>query len=308
MISLYFSGSNYPRYFPNRLVSYAYPEQLREWLRIHPDKDGNVMLDSGAHTVWKKGINIEIDKYIVYAHEAINTCKKNNKKIQVVNLDVIPGKKGDNTTKISSGIIERAALKGYENLCIMCENGITPIHVFHQGEDVKWLDKMVERTNYIGISQAKDICRKSKRYWTELVFNYLYNHNIDVKTHAFGVLKEDVLRQFPWTSSDATSPLLLAAYGSIIYPFGRFQNPDYSRKLLHWHVSLKSNSHDLKGMRVKLLANDGYSVNDLQNGEVRIGINVRALLGLEKHINENRLYKPRSPFLHHLHNWNKSPP
>jgi hypothetical protein len=299
-VKLYFAGGSYPMPLENRLVSYAYPEQLKAWFKMTGDMKGNIILDSGAFSAWRSGKSIDLDALCEYAHKAIEEGKKYNKTIRVVNLDVIPGKVGETQqlNKVLSGarkenleLIDSAAKAGYKNMLRMIENGITPIHVFHQGEKWKWLDRMVESVPYIGVSPANDMPMKSKRQWMYTVFSYLYKNNIKVDTHGFAVFDQDVIEEFPWTSCDATSPLLLAGYGKIYCPAGGFSNPDYSQKPSHLIVSDKKAINgvgDVTDEKLKQLLGGQYTFEDLQDRVVRVKLNVQFILGLQGYINKRK--------------------
>jgi len=82
-----------------------------------------------------------------------------------VNLDVIPGQKGQKREDITPEEIEEAARKGWDNyermFAELTAAGITGdrlIHVFHMDEKPSWLKKMVAdpRLEYIGISPSND--------------------------------------------------------------------------------------------------------------------------------------------------------
>lgn len=293
----------------NKLVSYMYPKQLSSWLEVSKSIKGNVMIDSGAFSAWSKGYKIDIDKYIAYAHEAIKNGQEGGKTVRIVNLDVIPGKKGGSgslqnfSNKENLKEIDRAASQGYENMKIMIENGITPIHVFHQGESWKWLDKMVENTDYIGISPANDLGVKDRGQWMESVFEYLYKKGAKVKTHGFAVWMPQILKKLPWTSCDAATWRLLAAWGKMLYPIGGFSNPDYSQR--PWIIPI-SNKHNADGIgeltegKVKTILKDGYTVEGLQEWSERAKVNIRYFLELQKWLNNHKRnieYKPRKKLL-----------
>lgn len=290
-------GKELNRRITNRLVSYLYPKQLKEWCRQVPALNGNIILDSGAFSAWAKGHSISIDAYISYAKEAIQIAADDNKKLRVVNLDVIPGSPGTSThlnrvkTAENKKIINTAAAKGYENLLRMKDAGITPIHVFHQGEDWEWLHKMVELTDYIGVSPANDMSVQSRLSWMRSVFSYIHRNRIRVKTHGFAVWMLPVLKTLPFTSADAATWRIVAAWGSIMYPIGGFKNPDYSKQPMVFCVSKQRST---KGMgvltprKLKQIEDDGYTYDEIQSFDVRCEINIRYILGLEQWVNEYR--------------------
>jgi hypothetical protein len=282
----------------NKLVSFMYPDQLRSWLEVSKDEPGNIMIDSGAFSAWNKGDVVDLDKYIEYAHKAITDGEAAGKKVRVVNLDVIPGKKGESTglTKnrktVNKDLVALSAMEGYRNLKTMVKNGIIPIHVFHQGESFIWLDRMAQHTDYVGISPANDLSSPSRKQWIETTFEYMYRRNINVDTHGFAVWIPSILKDIPWTSCDAATWRLLAAWGGIYVPKGGYSHPDYSVNPFILHVSERKS---VKGMgiltqeKVKLLEADGFVIEELQKvWAARASINVKYFLEMEKWINKEK--------------------
>jgi hypothetical protein len=291
----------------NKLCSFLYPDQLNSWLNVSLDTPGKILIDSGAFSAWNKGKEVDFDTYIQYCKTALADPRAKNKTIRVVNLDVIPGKKGETSNltksikKEDKAIIEDAARAGYNNLLYFIENGITPIHVFHQGEDFKWLEKMVERTDYIGISPANDVGMDQKRLWIDRTFSFLERNKIDVKTHGFAVWSPSIILNYPWTSCDAATWRLLAAYGGIFYPVGGYANPDFKQNPLCMAVSENRVSPDLlpfSKQLIEMISEDGYDFKKLQESwEGRSEINIRYFIEFEKWCNAQKAkinYQPRS--------------
>lgn len=309
-IKLYFAGEWGPRPeqgdldIKNRLVSYLYPAQLTKWLELTKGKPGNVILDSGAFSAWNKGKVISLQEYITYAHHAIRRAQKAGKSIRVVNLDVIPGSVGKTKT-LGKDVREAAAEQGYKNLLEMKANGITPIHVFHQEESYKWLHKMVEQTDYIGISPANDVPNQSREAWLTEVFTKLHKENIKVDTHGFAVFIPKMLRALPWTSADAISWLMIAANGSIIYPIGGFKNfnplivcdKPFNQFLVSSKQIVKGEKH-LTDTILALLKEDGYTYDNLQDYKIREEINVKTFHLFEQWLNVYKQKTEYAPIAH----------
>jgi hypothetical protein len=290
----------------NRLTSFVYPNQFYKWIELTGKAKGNMIIDSGAFSAWNKNSVIDVKDYLTYARNAVEYGKDYNKTIRVVNLDVIPGKKGQtySLNKIhkteNKDIINKAAADGFKNMKILLNNGIIPIHVYHQGEDWKWLDRMLDYTDYIGISPANDVSTNSKKEWISSVFEYLYKKNSKVKTHGFAVTVISILRDLPWYSADSASWRLSAAMGSIMYPVNGFKNPDYSQRPLKLDLSSRINakgSGDTSVGIIKLLEKDGYSFELLQTFEERAKVNIKYYIGLEQWLNE---YKNKHDYKPHL--------
>jgi len=307
-IKLYFAGAWTPKTdlgVHNRLVSFHYPRDFHNWIKMSENKQGNIILDSGAFSAWNKNKFVDLDLYINYIKEAQDIALDNNKRLYIVNLDVIPGQAGKTKAlnKITGSIeslaankalINAAAKQGYQNLKTLIKNDIHPIHVFHQGEDFKWLDRMVDIVDYIGVSPANDMPNASKASWINAVFEYLYKKNIKVKTHGFAVMVPELLKSLPWTSCDAISWRMIAATGSVLYPKEGYDVQLPTNMLKPFNMiavgSLKSYKGHFKN-KVNLLAlfeKEGYTYEDLQLYSVRECINVRTYLYFEEWLNRYR--------------------
>lgn len=305
-ISLYFAGAwsgtcsskETDLGVTNKLCSFLYPDQLDSWLTVSEKTPGKILIDSGAFSAWNKGKEVDFDAYIEYCKTALNDPRAKNKLIRCVNLDVIPGKKGETSSLTKSvkiedkKIIDQAAEQGYKNLLYFLSKGITPIHVFHQGEDFKWLELMVEKTDYIGISPANDVGMDQKRLWIDRTFSYMERNNIRVKTHGFAVWSPSIIVSYPWTSCDAATWRLLAAYGGIFYPVGGYSNPDFSQNPLCMAVSenrVPVDSIPFSEPLVKMITEDGYDFQKLQESwQERSEINIRYFIEFEKYANAQK--------------------
>jgi hypothetical protein len=176
-------------------------------------------MDSGAFSAWTRKITIKLGDYIRF-------CKQNDKFINyVVNLDVIPAEYGN--TRPTKEMVQESARKGWENYQRMLESGIDPrkiIPVFHQGEEMHWLDKMLyyAPSKYIGISPANDRTPEEKKQWLKQCHaQIMHRTNGDPREyrfHGFAVTSIDLLTSFPWGSVDSTTWLITSNQGSIFIP------------------------------------------------------------------------------------------
>jgi hypothetical protein len=323
-IKIFFAGEWGPRpeqgdlEIKNRLVSFLYPKQLDKWLALTKGKPGSIIIDSGAFSAWNKGMPVQLKDYMSFLHKSIERIEADGKSVKVVNLDVIPGEAGQTASlnavvahrdvlPSNSEVINTAAKQGLENLKIMKQEGLSPIHVYHQGEHIKWLDRMLKYTNYIGVSPANDMSNDSKKKWINHVFEYLYKHGIEVNTHGFAVMIPELLKNLPWTSCDSISWLMIAATGCVIYPVGGFKDPKFNveKNKRPFNQILLSKKKVGKGMTgltdtiLDLFKRDGYTYDNLQDYKLREEINVRTYLLFEKWLNNYKIthqYKPLSKF------------
>lgn len=183
----------------------------------------DLVLDSGAFTAWSKGQPVDIDEYCAY-------IKHNAEGIDhYVALDVIPGEFGRVPTPAE---VEASAAQGWENLLYMQREGLDPVPVFHQGEQFKWLHRMIAHgCKYIGISPANDRTTGQKRVWLDRVFTEIVDKDgwPVVKTHAFGMTAVSLLMRYPWYSADSATWVLASGRGSIMVPHAHDGEFLYSR-------------------------------------------------------------------------------
>lgn len=165
---------------------------------------------------------MDIDEYIAY-------IKHNAEAIDhYVALDVIPGAFGRVPTAAE---VEASAAQGWENLLYMQREGLDPVPVFHQGEQFKWLHRMIGHgCKYIGISPANDRTTAQKRQWLDRVFSEIVDAEgwPVVKTHAFGMTAVSLLMRYPWYSADSATWILTAGRGAVMAPFVKHGLFDYA--------------------------------------------------------------------------------
>lgn len=190
-----------------------------------------LMLDSGAYSAWTKDQPIDLRRYIKFIkanYDYLSTY---------VVLDVLPA--GHESLRTSQAV-EDAAAQSFRNYEVMLDAGIDPIPVFHQGEDFKWLERMLKLgVKYVGLSTRKDLLvfERKQREWLDKCFSILPE---DVRTHGFGITKIEYLKRYPFYTVDSTRWALVAAYGNILMPHIILDDEvrwDYARKYLEVHVS-----------------------------------------------------------------------
>lgn len=172
-------------------------------------------LDSGAYSAWSKGARIDIDEYAEF-------IKANIEHLDVyVNLDHIAGKPGQVATAAEK---EEGARRSWANFLYLTEAhgipGVVP--VFHYGEDVKWLRKMLDYgCPYVGLGGMVGTNKQERQEWLDRVWS---EHLVDAsgmpthKVHGFGMTAVDHIFRYPWHSVDSTSWLRQTAAGSILIP------------------------------------------------------------------------------------------
>jgi hypothetical protein len=189
-------------------------EKIRRKKKSSLDKPAvNLMLDSGAYSAWKSGNPIDLEQYAEY-------LEKTGLLVQCyVNLDVIPGERGDKHP--SSAEVEESAKRGWQNYLCLKKMGLHPIPVFHRGERMYWLEKMLgEGVTYLGLGGIAFGSFGMRLRWLEEVFAFLCGDRgwPPVKLHGFGVASPELMTRFPWYSVDTTSWRTPALYGKVYVP------------------------------------------------------------------------------------------
>lgn len=253
-----------------------------------------LFIDSGAFSAHTKGAEVNVDDYINYVNSL------DNKVTIFAQVDKIPGTFGKARTIQE---IEEAPAISWENYLYMRERLVSPdkcLPVFHQGEDFKWLDNMLEakfngkHIPYIGISPSNDLTVKRKETFIQECFKHIKNSsNPDVKTHAFGMTSLKVLERYPFYSADSTTWLIVAAMGSVMTPWGTL------------YVSSREYSEDninclpdkAKNVVIEYFDSLGFSMQDLsEKNESRALANCMFL----KKWADSYQYKPANTFKNKL--------
>lgn len=183
----------------NILFSFAFVKSIDKVKKLFGDYNPkNIIVDSGAFSVWSKGDFIDIDAYAEFCKE-VKAFFLPETDISFVNLDVLPGQFGRIPTEQER---EDSARQGWENMLYLESKGLKVIPVFHQYESFDWLHKMMQHTDYIGISPANDASSVSKQSWLKNVFMITRDK---IKTHGFAVTGYQQIITYPFFSVDSSS-------------------------------------------------------------------------------------------------------
>ena len=268
------------------LSQYAERKALLEWvdyLREHPECKCKLFVDSGAYTAHTKGVDIDVDEYIKLINDITDQVTV------FAQVDKIPGRWGQPKTVEQ---VMSAPKESWDNYLYMVNKIKEPqklLPIFHQGEDFKWLENMInyqytegplkgKYIEYIGISCNKELPSKEWIPWFEKCFETIRNsNNPNVKTHAFGMTSLKIIEQFPFTSSDSTTWLKFAAYGSILIK-GKPYYISNRNELGEKHI--ESLTPQVKEEIIKELNRLGFKYEDVLNdekGDMRLLVNLASL-------------------------------
>ena len=185
----------------------------------------NLFLDSGAFSAWTQNTEINIQDYISF-------IKENEDVIDVyANLDVI----GD-------------ASRTWKNQQIMEQAGVNPVPVFHYGEDIKWLKRILKRGyQYISLGGMVSISNKDLIPWLDNLWtNYLTDEKgLPIcKVHGFALTSLKLMLRYPWYSVDSTSWVVTGRMGGIFVP--KYRNGIWEYSGNSWKVSVSNKSPNIK--------------------------------------------------------------
>jgi hypothetical protein len=236
----------------NMLISFHFiknPRKLIEYMKDYTPK--NLIIDSGAFSVWSNGGTVDIDEYANFCKE-LKELLDPRINMYVVNLDVLPGKFGQRPTKEER---EAAPIKGWENMLYLESKGLKVIHVFHQHESFEWLNKLMKHSDYIGVSPANDCSMLEKERWMNQVYHILDVKNSKIKTHGFAVTSHKQLKAYPLFSCDSSSWTAPARFGRIPifnekFEMKSFQYSNKAEVIKYWDY--------IKAVGIDLLASDDY--------------------------------------------------
>lgn len=222
------------------------------------------LVDSGAFSAWTKDVAIDVDKYIDWIN-------RNDKFIDLFGqLDAIPGNKDD---PFSWKDVKNSAEKTWLNYLYMRTRVTYPdklLYTFHVGEPKEYLEMALEWKDsdgqpipYIALGGLVGKPTEVRRNFLNMCFNIIRaSPNSNVKVHTFGMTERKLLEEFPITSADSTSWIMIGATGGILTDVGivyvtdkRKYEPNYYKKLFNTSLE-KFNSW---------LFEFGFTVDELSN-------------------------------------------
>ncbi|MFW6326751.1 MAG: hypothetical protein ACOC2F_00405 [Bacteroidota bacterium] len=184
----------------------------------------DLFLDSGAFSAKTQGVEIDIQEYIQF-------IKRHEKAIDVyANLDVIG-----------------SAEKTWENQMIMEKEGLHPLPVFHLGAPRSFLERYIDRYDYIALGGMVGIKNSQLIQWLDPLWRDLLtkpNGIPKVKVHGFGLTSLRLMLRYPWYSVDSTSWVVTGRLGGIYMP--RFADGKWIYDRNSWKISVSNKSPDLK--------------------------------------------------------------
>ena len=221
-----------------------------------------VFVDSGAYSAIRSGKPVNLAEYCAYLHE-------NEEWIHTyAALDVL-----------TPGAPEDGAKLSWENYRYMRKQGLHPMPVYHYGEDISWLYRMLDDgCDYIALGGTAILGNKvAASAWYSNAWSHLVNAKGEpvVKVHGFGEGNMSIVRRFPWHSVDSSTWIVAALRTPNLVL-------DQKRKV---NVGVKDNKADNidamppEDFRIyeAFLAEHGFTHADLV-GENNVAYTIRGLL------------------------------
>lgn len=284
-IDLYFAGA-YNKEIENIIIDNNYnkllsnandKKMISEYIEYKKSGryKGKLFIDSGAFSVHTKGKNLDIEAYIEFLNN-------NHQYIDLyVQVDDIPGKWGQPKTKEQ---LAESPKKTWQNYLYMRSKLIDYdklLPVFHQGEDFKWLENMLNfkddsgnMIKYLCLSSNKELDTNKRFSWYERCYEIIESSsNPNIKIHSLGTQSEKHCSLIPFTSADATSWILSAANGNIYTKYGNIYISD--RGINQKDYILNNASKEVFESYIK---ENGFTIEELQqNHNKRVEWNLRYL-------------------------------
>ena len=165
---------------------------LRDLFAEYPKPYPQLFMDSGAFTASTKGVKIDIKEYAQWIRE-------NREYIHTyANLDVIGN-----------------AEATWENQQRLEDMGLNPLPVFHTREPWEYLERYVEKYDYVGLGGLVPFAKGRDPIYVPWVLKCFKMAQGKCVFHGFGVTNWETLKNFPWYSVDSTSWLAGTQYGQV---------------------------------------------------------------------------------------------
>jgi hypothetical protein len=252
-----------------RLLSFGYQQplfaQYGELVRaLKLPYKVKLMMDSGAFTAWTKGEQI-CREDLANMFSALLDRFGDVIDFTLINLDVIPGRKGVDPTPDQLLAAMKQSESNFDWLNEQFEGMVLP--VFHQGEPSSYYDHLTEFYQYICLSPRNDLHEKLRIEWSRK-FGL---RDSTRKYHGLAATGLRMMETVNWYSVDSASWIMSGGYGNIFWRTPtRLQTvcvsaQSQSRKTFDAHLETLSPYH--KDQLVSHIESRGYKLEALQNSD-----------------------------------------
>lgn len=194
----------------------SFKSNTKEWTAItHHPKCGikEVMLDSGAFTAFVQGKQLAVSDLIAVYEDTIPKISKKVKHIWLINLDVIAGAYGRQSTQQE---MDDALTRSDVNFRILKKRfGDRVLPVYHQTEPFSRLQEVVKQAPFIGMGFRQDFSEEFRIRVAEQALQYA--HSKGVAVHGLATTGYRMLSRAPFDSVDSATWLYTATMGSVFF-------------------------------------------------------------------------------------------
>jgi hypothetical protein len=203
-VRVYFTGmplatADYLSLMKGRCVMFSFPYRRRSaWADL--SHFSSVALDSGAYSVWRRGVEVDIGEYADYCARLADALE------WYANLDVI----GD----------WRAGLR---NLFALERRALSPVPVFHLGEPWGLLEDFVCAYPRVALARGAGITLRRTRRMLDEIFSRFSDADGApmVRFHGFRMTDRRMMARFPFESVDSTTWIAGSAWDALPTDGGR---------------------------------------------------------------------------------------
>lgn len=206
--------------YPRVLLSFAHnPDKALSVL--HP---AEVMIDSGAFTVWTTGASIDLDAYGRWCADLL--ARERAFDVSFINLDVIPGGPDRAATPEDRERAMAASMVNADRLRDVY--GIPIMEVFHFGEPVAFLHELLARRRpgeSLGFGGIAAMEHRARGKWLDAAWGeamaWARSATVVPRLHGLGCSNEDFARRYPWWSVDSSTHAIPFRFGRTLNGKGR---------------------------------------------------------------------------------------
>jgi len=212
--------------YPHILISYYYDRRLDFFDKCLGYEPEHLIGDSGAFSAWTMGDEIDLEAYAEWCRIYLDRFAE----FKCVSLDIIAGaREGIATRKENQRAMRESVLNGDA----LRAKGLPIMEVFHQGEPLRYLDKLLDRRQpgeVLGISPRDRRPASERQAFCDEVFSHLRDRDgwtALSPTHALGVgAFSAIALRYPWWSLDSSSWIAASQYGKGVTRSGSFKGSD----------------------------------------------------------------------------------
>lgn len=254
-------------------------------VKLRREPKMKLVFDSGAYSAWKSGNPINLEEYCDFLTANQEWISHS------VALDVIMPSNP-----------EEAAKRSYQNYKYMRGRGLRPVPVWHVGESVEWLYRLLDLgADYIGLSASSIVAGAAADDWYSLAWASLVDcqGTPAIRAHAFGEGRAKSLLRYPFYSADTTTWLYSAQRSGTIQ-FGdigasrrlSFRNDGFATRAQPDITRLTGAEHD---QMIETLAKVGLSPRLLEMRDDPAGFIGRCYASAQYYIGLQRRVTAKCP-------------